>query len=115
MDWWTVLGVLGIPVGIVAGGFITRYYAKRATRELEQQTEQLKQRTEKLRQLTVTLMRILDGEGLIEVTKWDPVTEEPKSYKQRIRAGTVRSEPKVYPPKVTREDPPEEPKEANGN
>lgn len=103
MEWWSIVE---ITIGATAGGIISWFFSRRSSRELYQ-------RTEELRRLTVTLMRILDGAGLIKVDAWDPVTGEPKSYPQIIRMGSVTSEAEVLGPTVTQEDPPAEDKGAD--
>jgi hypothetical protein len=69
--FWT--GVLEITVGVVAGGAINAYFARRGSQELRQEAE-------RLRRLTLKLIHILAASGQIEVSTWDPETGEPSSW-----------------------------------
>ena len=69
--FWT--SVLEIAVGVVAGGAINAYFARRGSQELRQEAE-------RLRRLTLKLIQILAASEQIEVSTWDPETGEPSSW-----------------------------------
>ncbi len=97
MDPWSV-----IELCIAAGfGALTSWlFSRRASKELKQEAESL-------RQLTITLVRILEGAGRIEVDEWDPKTGEPKSYPVMIRLKPLPLKAENPPPTAaTQEDPP---------
>ncbi len=74
LDWQTVLStVVGTVVGVGAGGLITACFARQSSKELKHEAK-------KLRMLTLTVLQILDGQGLIEVKEWDPHTGEPTRW-----------------------------------
>ncbi len=70
MDWWNVLG---LPMGIVAGGVINWYFSRQASQELKREAE-------RLRRLTINITYMLEAHGLIEVSERDPVTGEPTKW-----------------------------------
>jgi hypothetical protein len=66
-------------LGVIAGWLITARYARRGSQELRREAE-------RLRQLTLKLIRILAAADQIEVSEWDPETDEPSSWPVGIEA-----------------------------
>ena len=75
LDLQTVLlqTVLPIVVGVGAGVLTSACFARQSSKKLEHEAE-------KLRTLTLMLLKILDGQGVIEVKEWDSDTGEPTRW-----------------------------------
>jgi len=87
VDWWSVVDVVEVAVGVVAGGFINWYFSRRASAELTREAERLRRETVKLRHQMRLLLRGLQNEGTVEFT-WEQ--SEPDSLIVRL-SGTAGS------------------------
>jgi hypothetical protein len=87
VNWWSVVDVVEVAVGVVAGGFINWYFSRRASAELSREAERLRRETAKLRHHMRLLMRGLQNEGTVELT-WEQ--GEPGSLMVRL-SGTAGS------------------------
>ncbi|MDP9487934.1 MAG: hypothetical protein M3Q49_19445 [Actinomycetota bacterium] len=92
--------------GVILGGAITLLaswgFYRKASRDLE---DKIKRLEESIRVLGIYLER-----GDVTGGKMETHPDgRHKPFTQTIQAGYTPSEPKVFPPTVTREDPPEDP------
>jgi hypothetical protein len=66
VDWTSVLE---IAVGVLAGGAINAYFARRGSQELRREAEGLKQEAARLQRHTTLILRGLEEAGLVEYNR----------------------------------------------
>jgi len=80
MNWWSVVDVVEVAVGVVAGGFINWLFSRRASKELRSEAAALRMASELL------LVGLADA-GLIKVRR-DPKTG--KVFAVVVKPATIR-------------------------